>query len=323
VIFVGVDGGGTTTRCLASDEQGNTLAVATGPATNIHELGIVAASQLILELLERTLQEAGLTHGVPAISAAACIAGIDTDESRTEMRTALEAGTPVATWRAESDSLAAWAAAFPGGSSGIVAVSGTGAIALARNGTKEARAGGWGAELGDPGSGFNLGRSALIAVLSAADAMGPTTTLGPAILAHLGLTRPHQIIDHVHFAMRHTDIAALAPLVLDHAERGDVVAVQISESVARSIIRTAVAAGNTVGLNWSRPAPFALLGGLANNHYFARLVETLITDAGEPLAWRAVHNEPVVGAVRLAMQAAHTPSNLALVAPASERRTNQ
>jgi N-acetylglucosamine kinase-like BadF-type ATPase len=306
---------------MASDEQGNTLATAIGHGSNIHEIGVLPASQLILELVRRTLQKAGLPPRLPAISAAACIAGIDTEESCAQTRSALEAGTPAAIWRVENDSLAAWTAAFPDGRGGIVVVSGTGAMALARNGLNQARAGGWGAELGDPGSGYNLGRSALIAVLSAADGMGQPTTLSAAILAHLGLPRPHHLIDHVHFGMRHTDIAGLAPLVLDHAERGDRVAVQIATSVARSIIKLAIAAGTTAGLDLSRPAPFALLGGLADNDYFTTLVETLIIDSGEPLAWRPVQNQPVLGAVRLAMQATNAESHQIL--GASCRGTHQ
>jgi N-acetylglucosamine kinase-like BadF-type ATPase len=302
VIFIGVDGGGTTTRCLARDHQGNTLGDVTGPASNIHEIGVRAASKLILALVQRTLHSAGMTRGVPTISAAACIAGIDTEEARLQTRTELQAGTPLATWRVENDALAAWMAAFPEGRRGIVAISGTGATALARNGTNEARAGGWGAELGDPGSGYDMGRRALMAMLRAADGIGPPTSLSPAILAHLGLIRPHQIIDHVHFTMRPTDIAALAPLVLEHAERGDAVASEIAEAVARSIITIAAGAGARIGLGQSRPAPFALLGGLANSQFFATLVETLIADTGERLAWQRVKNEPVIGAIRLAMQ---------------------
>lgn len=302
MIFVGIDGGGTTTRCLASDRQGNTLGEATGPASNIHELGVRAASQLILALVEEALDSAGITNGAPPISGAACIAGIDTEEARALTRTALEAGTPIANWRVENDALAAWAAAFPDADRGIVAISGTGATALARSGSTEARAGGWGAELGDPGSGYDLGRKSLIAILRSADGIGPSTTLSSAILSHLGLARPHQVIDHVHFAMRHTDIAALAPLVLDHAERGDGVAHHIAKTVAESIITMAVAAGDSIGLGQTEPTPFALLGGLAKSRYFGTLVEGLIAETRRPLAWKHVNNEPVIGAVRLAMQ---------------------
>src|SRR5579875_3586243 len=68
---------------------------------------------------------------------------------------------------------------------GVALIAGTGAIALGRNMQgATARASGWGYLLDEVGSGYELGRQALVAVVRAADGRGPQTMLLELILEH-------------------------------------------------------------------------------------------------------------------------------------------
>lgn len=98
--------------------------------------------------------------------------------------------------RVLSDLELAHAGAFSGGA-GIVVLAGTGSVALARDRAGRAgRAGGWGPLLGDEGSAFWIGRSAL---------------RDPGLRLRLGLGNP---LDFSHCGRVVRRVAALAPRVL-------------------------------------------------------------------------------------------------------------
>jgi N-acetylglucosamine kinase-like BadF-type ATPase len=82
---------------------------------------------------------------------------------------------------------------------GVVLVAGTGSIAYGRDARgRAARAGGWGYLLGDEGSGFWIGRRALLSVVRHADGRGPFTMLTELVLRHMGITRPAELIHETY-----------------------------------------------------------------------------------------------------------------------------
>jgi N-acetylglucosamine kinase-like BadF-type ATPase len=311
MMFAGIDGGGTSTRCLIADSRGNIVGRADGGPSNLHENGADASARVIVNLVVSAL---GGWNPTEPLTAVACISGLDTPESRSRLRNSLTHEMPTVTWHTENDAVAAWTASFPDETRGIVAISGTGAIALARNGSREARAGGWGAKLGDPGSGYDIGRRGLIAVLRAADGMSPPTSLAASIVASLGLQSVHQIVDHMHFNLDASDVAALAPLVTEQAELGDPAATNAVNAAAQSIVEMAVAAATAVGLDQVNAVPLALMGGLAANKHFVATVEWAAAQAHANLTWRSTDKTPTVGALQLAIHQAG-PTGASLFSP--------
>ncbi|MDP1051582.1 hypothetical protein Q6251_31555, partial [Klebsiella quasipneumoniae] len=81
----------------------------------------------------------------------------------------------------------------------------------------------WGYLIDDAGSGYWLGQQALQAVARAADGRAPATALTRAVLDALSLSEPLDLVPWLYQpgAPRTRDVAALAPLVLAHAEAGD------------------------------------------------------------------------------------------------------
>ncbi len=73
------------------------------------------------------------------------------------------------------------------GKDGAILISGTGSVCMGRVGEHIARAGGQGPLLGDEGSGYDIGRKAIIACLRASDGRGGPTILSDVIPASLGL----------------------------------------------------------------------------------------------------------------------------------------
>jgi N-acetylglucosamine kinase-like BadF-type ATPase len=322
VIVVGIDGGGTKTDLIAVDSRGRFLGRHRGGPSNLHGLGV----QEVSRALESQVRSLVGTHGDPDVLVAACLAGIDTDAMRADLGAALHSREPRWRWLVDNDATAAWWGAFGGRSPGVVTIAGTGAVAYARTATRTARAGGWGALLGDEGSGYSVGRAAVIAVLRAADGLGPATALRGVLLGELRLAECHELIDHVHVEMSFADVAALAPLVVAVAQDGDAVAQGIVRRAADALVELADAAATRV-LDDGAPVPVdaAFVGGLAHSPHVRRVLRERLAASQvcrwvEPTATAAV-GAVLLGAAELGLSADWTAIPLTdLVPAASEDR---
>jgi N-acetylglucosamine kinase-like BadF-type ATPase len=185
---------------------------------------------------------------------------------------------------------------------GVALVAGTGSIALARGRDgRTARAGGWGYLLDDAGSGYALATAGLRAVVRAADGRGPATALTERLLAHLGLSRPQELVGAVYRGgLDRAAMAAMGRLVLDAAEAGDAVAADLVAQGVSELASMAAAAARSLGLDGD-PIPLALAGGLllGSAGYRGQLLSAL-----ERLGLRADPvapvPEPAAGALRRA-----------------------
>ena len=229
---LGIDLGRTWLRACLADGTGRVLKRCRVPAVPWPRLP-EALRQLRRRLAFRRLER--LSIGAAGLGAAA-----DRAQARRLLRGQARRVTTA------SDAHWAHLAAFAGGP-GILVLSGTGSIALARDGRgKPRRAGGWGQLLGDAGSGFWIGRRALHdATLRAALRVDP-----------LALARSAEPIRAV---------AALAPRVLWMARRGAGgkgvrPARRIRAEAAQRLAALAAEAGK--GLHWDREVPVSWWGGV-------------------------------------------------------------
>jgi glucosamine kinase len=199
-------------------------------------------------------------------------AGAGRDTERFELQTALERERLA--WRVlvTSDAELARAAAFEGGP-GVLLIAGTGSIALSRDadGTLR-RVGGLGWRMGDQGSGYWLASRALEAVGAMHDQLGPVTRLAETLPAAV---KAPGIAALVRWSTTATPaaVAALGPHVVECAEHGDPVALDLVNASIAWLSRLAIAAGG-------RHLPVALAGGLLSPGRPLRplLVQLLISD---------------------------------------------
>lgn len=160
--------------------------------------------------------------------------------------------------------------------------------------------GGWGHWFGDKGSGFDLGRKALAAVVESADDIGPETMLTDMVLQKLGTSNPREILKYLSSGVdTRRDIAAIAPIVLDAAERHDRVArLIISDAVAEAV---KLVASVSKGLALSRPYPLALAGGVVSgSQYFRDELSELLSRMQPAPEKISVVYEPVMGCLKIA-----------------------
>ena len=256
--MIGVDAGGTSTRCLVADTAGRPLGVGAAAGLNQRSSGgdpvdrLVQAMGTALGEHDRSAVRAGVL-GVAGAGAAGH------DGVRRQAAAAWErlgiGGTPTVV----TDLVTAFAAgtAEP---AGVVLVGGTGAGAAAvvdRQVVRQADGAGW--LLGDVGSAVWLAREALVAAVAALDGRGPTTTLTEPLLARLlGRPAPYAVQDVIAaaYAVAPASIGGLAPVVTEQAHHGD--------PVAADLVRRGVA-GLLASLDAVRPdapGPVVLAGAL-------------------------------------------------------------
>lgn len=161
----------------------------------------------------------------------------------------------------ESDALSAYYAAL-GVPGGIVVLAGTGSFAygLLEDGTAITR-GGWGHLLGDEGSGYDIGRLALRAVMRHDDLGLPMSVLDAHVCEALHVQSRRALLKCVHSEdFDRTQMAALCPVVGKAAALEDTDALTILRSAGENLASLAAEVGRLMG-DVSRPV--TLCGGVA------------------------------------------------------------
>lgn len=255
--FLGMDGGGTRTTAWLSDEGGRVLARAVAGPSNPLKVGFALAQREIVRGARLAIQKA---HLKSAILDAVCVglAGVDRPPVHRRLLAWLRKSIPARFHLLTSDAAIALRAAL-GDSPGIIVISGTGSIAYARDHHgRVLRSGGWGVPFDDVGSGFDLGRKAIVAALRALDGRGPRTVLGRGICRALDLRHlTHVILKPLGPA----EIASLFPMVLEAARRRDPVGLALCEEAGRDLAELGVALLKR--LDWRRRVvPVVCAGGV-------------------------------------------------------------
>ena len=186
------------------------------------------------------------------------LAGVDRPQMYRPLHRWLRRAIPARHHLLTSDAAIALRAAI-GNSPGVIVISGTGSISFARDECGHVlRSGGWGAPLDDAGSGYDLGRKAIIAALRHYDGRGPHTQLTRKICRTLQIPDITQVILR---PLTPHDIAALFPLVLAAARRRDHVARRLCEEAGKDLADLAVALLKRLG--WQRRiVPVVTSGGV-------------------------------------------------------------
>jgi N-acetylglucosamine kinase len=225
-LFLGVDGGQSSTTVLIGDESGRVLGA--GEAGPCNHAGVEEGRARF----ERAVNE--------GIAAACAQAGLDAATVRFESACFGMSGGPedkqailAGMLRAEHLAVTTDAAIALSGATatgqGIAAIAGTGSIAFGRNAAgRTARAGGWGYLFGDEGSGFEIARQALRASLRMEEGWGPPTSLRQALLDAIGSRNANEVMHRFYTSeWPRSRVAALAPLADAAAAEGDAVAMVI------------------------------------------------------------------------------------------------
>src|SRR5580692_9618313 len=182
---LGFDGGGTKTDCVLMDESGAILARSQAGPSNPVGVGFGAAITSIREAARQVIAQAGVSGDTAAAAICAGLAGAGPPESAEKIRALLAAEFPQSKVQVCTDLDLALAATGDGPV--IVLLAGTGSFAVGRNTAGQtARAGGYGSQIGDEGSAYDIGRRAVLTAMHENDRAGLDSLLGQRLLRELG-----------------------------------------------------------------------------------------------------------------------------------------
>ena len=316
-LFLGIDGGGSRTEACLGDERGQILAQAAAGPSNPLKVGIEGAQKELFRAAREVLGKVSVPTAYdesPAVAAhaerrqrkpllaAVCagVAGVDRPAVRRPLLAWLRRAIPAPHHLLVTDAEIALHAAV-GTAPGMVLVAGTGSIAFTRDSEGQTlRAGGWGPSFDDLGSGYDLGRKAIMAALGDFDGRGEGTVLTKRICQALQLTDITQIVLK---KLDSQQVAALFPLVSDAAREGDRVARRLCREAARDLAQLALALYRRLGPHPMIPVVCA--GGVFRSsptvrrsfaHYLRQRVPSVRI--------RLLQREPIEGALAMARKLA-------------------
>ena len=184
--YLGIDGGGTNTRCTLYDQEGTKIDTLTLPSIHFMK---VSPKQMSDTLNEAKQYFKKTNH---SIKVALGLGGYGANEDiRKLIETAVYSVFPSALIM--NDAQLALHASL-GQDDGIFLISGTGSIALYQKDKIQTRRGGFGYLIGDEGSAFWIGKKILERFTQEVDTRIPRTDLYEKMMTHLKLNSPQDII---------------------------------------------------------------------------------------------------------------------------------
>ncbi len=233
-IFIGVDGGGTKSKVRIEDKDGNVLGQAVGGPANIR-ISVDNAWRSIYSTIDQILSPLNISLNDSAYRFHACF-GLAGCEVTDAYHAFVKANNPFTTLDLISDAHAACVGAHQGKDGAIIIV-GTGVVGYQALSDINSRVGGWGFPHDDEGGGAWLGLEASRLTFQWLDQRAEKSPLVEDVYAFFN----HNLEQFITWANRadSREYARLAPLVINHSQQEEIVAVRLMKKAATAVNRIA------------------------------------------------------------------------------------
>ncbi|MBO3763305.1 MAG: BadF/BadG/BcrA/BcrD ATPase family protein [Thermoproteota archaeon] len=232
---VGFDGGATKTEAIIAKSDGTLVSSGVSGPSNYHVVGIDGAKEAIFSSFEIARKKANISLKKVKVAVAG-LAGLDCSYDDRLLNSSIPQIGIAETFRVVHDSLIALYGATSG-RIGVIVIAGTGSVSAGTDGKgNKVRVGGWGSIIGDEGSAYFIGVTALKQAMKAFDGRAKETKLIEELKKALSITETDEIIRKVYSEkMSVTEIASLAPIVTKLAKEGDEVSAEIVRNAAEEL----------------------------------------------------------------------------------------
>ncbi len=302
-MYLGVDGGGTKTLVAIVDCEGKLRGTGRAPSGNIDDLGFELARDNIHAAIHAACQAAAV-ESADIRTAFFGMAGVVSSKDRAAIA---EIATGIAHFKLAIDhDLRSALAGGLSGRPGIVVIAGTGSSCYGMNQQGESwRAGGWGHVMADEGSGCWLGREALVAAVRHVDGRGEETSLTKSLFAQLGVDDPNDIMHRVYVdGLSRSELAALAPRVVEAANAGDGVAKRLLQWGADELALCVATVMRKLAL--AEDCELSVVGGLSKGgESFWQPMRRALRQQAPHIRMTLPEMPPVLGACLLALELDH------------------
>lgn len=273
-LFLGVDGGQSSTTAIIGDSTGRVLGLGQDGPCN-HVSGPEKRAKFV-GAISGAISKALLAGGISAHTtdfAAACFGFSGGPHDKQPL---IQEMFSIGELCVTTDALIALSGATSG-APGIITIAGTGSIAFGRNSAGDmARAGGWGYVFGDEGGGFDIVRQALRAILRMEEGWGPPTSLHARLLQATGAANANDLLHRFYTVdWPRPKIAALSRLIDEAAVEGDQTAAAILNRAAQELATIAAAVKGQL-FSGNEVARVAYIGGVFRSGFVRERFSLLI-----------------------------------------------
>ena len=304
---LGVDGGAFKTLVRIADLSGKSIIETRAGSSNYKSIGPELAKDNINKAILEAIDKLNNSKNLTFRSACFGMAGNNTIKDKNNFKNIIFNNeikcyfNPSKTFIYNDTRIGL--AAGTNSKNGIIIICGAGSNCFGINEYgKEAKANGWDYILSDEGSGYEIGRKALRAVMKAYDGRGDATLLTRAILDELELKNIPEFIEWAYDTGNRKDkIAALARVVCDAAENSDAVSIRILEEEVNEVMASIKVVAKKLDLS-DKNFDLVFVGSLFKcEKYFKNILIKKLRENFPKINFLPLIKKPVEGAVKLAI----------------------
>ncbi|MBK7104556.1 MAG: ROK family protein [Ignavibacteriae bacterium] len=297
--FIGIDGGGTKTKCVLCDENLKIICSTQSGPSNFLTIGTEIVSQTILDLIKKCCDEIKIsTNELTGIVLGTTGAGRESDADKLKnaiINSAKNQNLLLNNFEVVSDARIALEGAFSG-NPGSILISGTGSIMFGKdaNGIIH-RVGGFGRLIGDEGSGYSIGKKGLNQISKYFDGRGKETLLQKLVEENFNISDQSKLISKVY--NNELNIQDVAPLVIQAANNDDLCRNILDEETNELLLHILAM---TKKLNCEEMKIVFIGGIITNESLFSKMLKEIILTFLPKVKIQDSEFPPEIGAVIMA-----------------------
>lgn len=295
--YLGIDGGGTKTTCLVTDESLNEVYRCVGSSINFYSEGLEVSRANMRDMLKLIEENTGISHFHGVCVGSSSLFGRADSKTLSDFCDGIFSADSIIM---DSDLYIALKASEKTNCAVVIAGTGSMAAGLLEDGSVITK-GGFGYILGDEGSGYRIALDGIREAVRSLDGISEKTMLQELLLEFSGANNASELVDAFYSPEKdRKTIASFAKSVSLAAEKGDRVALSILHSQAELLSETVNAL-----LDEMPEKPFiALFGGVFQHceiftSHFKNLMKNRCSGC------EALSREPVFGAAVAAKEIAY------------------
>ncbi len=300
--FIGIDGGGTKTKCVLCDESLNVIFQTQAGPSNFLTIGTEPVAETIINLIAECCNHTNIKSSqIDSIVLGTTGAGRENDAMKLENAVVDKVKSSemgIKTFKVVSDARIALEGAFAG-QPGSILIAGTGSIMFGKDdeGTIH-RVGGFGRLIGDEGSGLSIGRKGLNLLAKYYDGRGKDTALRNKVEKSFGIYEQSQLISKVYSDQ--FNIQDIAPLVIQSAAEGDNLCKEILDDETNEILLHIIAMHKKLK---DEEMKIVFIGGtITNENEYSKLLNEKIATFLPKILIQQPEYPPEIGAAIIAKQ---------------------
>lgn len=262
-LYLGVDGGGTKTSIAIMNEAREVKCEGFAGPSNPLRVGIETAVTNITKAINEACDRGSVSRG-DITAATLGLAGVRRADLKQSVRESFIKRLAVRRVEVVTDAeIALFATTL--GKPGLVVIAGTGSVCLGKNEKGEmAISGGWGPLAGDEGGGVGIAQQALHTIAKASDGRGVPTMLSQRASEYFRASGPENLIVAIYSPqVDNSRIAGFARLVVETAQEGDKIAIEILNDAGYELGLAACAVIGKLNLD-GRRIPIGCVGSIFN-----------------------------------------------------------